>query len=362
MMNAFVARGEGASLGNQGRPFTASSQLETVKPDRILDVAYAFWQSKALLTAVELDLFTVLAAEPLDCDALIAQLGLAGRGTRDFFDALVALGFLDRDRDGRYRNASDADLYLDRNKATYVGGQIEHLNTRHYRNWGLLATALRTGLPQSRELAAGYDVLYADAAARDVFLAGMTSGSLLAARALAQRFSWNEYSTFLDIGTAQGCVPVEIARAHPHLSGGGFDLPTVGPAFTQYVQSHDLSGRLRFFPGDFLPDPLPAADVLIMGRILHNWELATKKLLVRKACEALPRGGALIVYDPLIDDERSHNAHALLSSLNMLIETPGGFEYTAAECCAWMHEAGFAATRVEPLDRTHSMIVGLKDA
>jgi hypothetical protein len=362
MRNEFVDREGGAPSTNRGRSFLASPKpVEMIRPDYILDVAYAFWTSRALLTAVDFDLFTVLAAGALGCDDLVARLGLAGRGARDFFDALVALGFLRRDRDGRYSNEPDADLYLDRRKPTCIAGQLDHLNRRHYRNWSLLGEALRTGSPQSLELGAGYDVLYADDAARQVFLDGMTSGSLLAAKALAQHFPWGNYRTFIDIGTAQGCVPVEIARTHPHLTGGGFDLPRVEVAFASYVRRNGLSNRLSFFPGDFFAESLPLADVLIMGRILHNWDTPTRKLLLRKAYEALPSGGALIVYDPFLDNDRCRDAHALLSSLNMLIETAGGSEYTAEECCAWMQQAGFATIREEPLDRTHRMMVGLKN-
>jgi hypothetical protein len=134
----------------------------------------------------------------------------------------------------------------------------------------------------------------------------------------------------IDIGTAQGCLPVEIFLVHPHLTGGGFDLPAIEPTFMSYTRKHGLSDRLQFYPGNFFSDPLPEADVHVMGRILHNWDLPTKTMLLANAHQALPVGGALIVYDPLIDDRRRVRAHALLSSLNMLIETAGGFEYTAA--------------------------------
>jgi hypothetical protein len=147
---------------------------------------------------------------------------------------------------------------------------------------------------------------------------------------------------------------------HPHLTGGGFDLPEVEPTFASFVQKHCLSDQLRFYPGDFFSDPLPVADVLVMGRILHNWDLATKKLLLMKAYHALSPGGALIVYDPLIDDERREPVHSLLASLNMLIETSGGFEYTGMECASWMQETGFGETRIEPLCGRHSAVIGIK--
>jgi hypothetical protein len=330
-----------------------------VTPDRILDVSYAFWKTKVLLTAVELDVFTVLAEGALDLHTLVARLALHGRGARDFFDALVTLEFLHRTSDGRYSNGSDVELYLDARKPTYIGGLLKHLNTRHYQNWSLLTQALRTGAPQSGALAAAsYPGLYADTSTQEIFLNGMTAGSLIAAQTLAATFPWRSYRTVIDIGTAQGCVPVQIARAHRHLTGGGFDLPQVEPAFVKYVREHGLDRRLRFFSGDFFVDPLPSADVLVMGRILHNWDLPTRQMLLRKAFDALPIGGALIAYDPMIT--RSVGAHALLSSLNMLIETPSGSEYPAEECINWMRQAGFHDHRTQALGDMHTAVIGFK--
>jgi precorrin-6B methylase 2 len=207
----------------------------------------------------------------------------------------------------------------------------------------------------------GYAGVYADGAAFEIFLRAMTGSSLMPAYALAKIFPWHRHATVIDIGTAQGCVPVEIARAHPHLRGGGFDLPQVELAYQDYVRRNGLSDRLQFYPGDFFRDDLPRADVLIMGHILHNWDLPTKKLLLRKAAEALSDGGALIVYDNIIDDERRHRPHSLLASLNMLIEAPAGFEFTEQECIEWMREAGFHEVRTERLDRIKkTAAIGLK--
>jgi SAM-dependent methyltransferase len=352
----------GASLASEGRTRLSNTDGDgrSSTPSRILDLAYAFWQSKALLSAVELGVFTSLAEGPLDLETLTARTGLHQRGARDFFDALVALGLLHRDAAGLYGNQPDTDLFLDRSKASYLGGLLEHLNARHFCNWSRLTQALRTGRPQSGALADGsYPALYSDKAVQDLFLNGMTGGSLIAARALAAIFPWHRYKSIVDIGTAQGCVPVEIAYAHPHLTVGGFDLPAVETAFNEYVTSHRLSDRLTFYPGDFLSDPLPHADVLVMGRILHNWDHPTRLLLFQKAYQALSPGGALIVYDPLIDDERS-KPHGLLSSLNMLVETKGGSEYSGEECRTWMTHVGFQEIHIAPLGDMHSAIIGTK--
>jgi hypothetical protein len=332
-------------------------------PDRILDLGMAFFGSKALLSAVELGLFTVLAREgPLDVAALRARLGLHPRAARDFLDALVALGMLER-TDGRYANTAETGLFLDRAKPTYVGGLLEMLDARLFGFWNALTEALRTGERQSEAKhghASLFETLYADPARLRQFLSAMTGVSLGTARAIAEKFPWSRHRTFVDVGCAQGALPVQVALAHPHLTGGGFDLPPVRPIFEEYVASFGLGDRLRFQPGSFFTDPLPTADVLVMGHILHDWDLAEKRALLAKAYAALPSGGALVVYEMLIDDDRRTNAPGLLMSLNMLIETPGGFDYTGADCRGWMHDAGFRETWVEPLVGHDSMVVGVK--
>jgi hypothetical protein len=332
-----------------------------IQPDRLLELGYAFRKAKVVLSAVELELFTILAQGPLDCDALRHRAGIDPRGARDFFDALVALSLLERDAAGRYSNAPEVEYYLDARKPSYIGGDLAHLNERMYQSWNGLTAALKTGKPQNGLANSDYfPALYANQAALNAFVRGMTGGSLLAARAIAAKFPWRDYAAVIDVGTAEGCLPVEIARVHDHIRGGGFDLPQVRPHFEDYVQKHGLGERLSFYPGDFLSAPLPNADVLVMGRVLHNWDLATKKVLLTRAYEALPGGGALIVYERLIDDDRSVNSAGLLASLHMLIMTAGGFDFTAADCIGWMREAGFERARVEPLALGLSMIVATK--
>jgi hypothetical protein len=339
----------------------SSAGVEPPSPDLVLELGLAFWGSKALLSAVELGVFSELAKNPLSGDALAAAIGLHPRSARDFLDALVALGMLTRDGD-TYANAAATDLYLDRAKPSYIGGMLEMANARLYPFWGSLTEALCTGQPQNEIRSGGnlFDELYGDSHKLSQFLRAMTGVSLGAHRAMAERFPWQRYHTVVDIGCAEGGLPVQLAHAHGHLSGGGFDLPVVEPLFQDYVNSFGLQERLRFYPGDFFVDPLPHADVLTMGHILHDWPLEEKKTLLAKAHEALPDGGALVVYDAIIDDERQNNAFGLLMSLNMLIETPGGFDYTAADCSAWMREAGFKQTYVQHLIGPDSMIVGIR--
>jgi len=337
----------------------AGSGLTT--PERILGLGMGFWGSKTLLSAVELGVFTELAKQPLTLADLEDRLGLHARGARDFLDALVALGMLRR-RDGLYSNSVDTGLFLDRSKPSYIGGMLELSNDRLYGFWDSLTEALRTGRPQSEIKAGGefFEVLYGDPEQLRKFLHAMTGVSLGAAMVLAARFPWDRYHTFIDIGCAEGVLPVQVAHQNQHLSGGGFDLAPVGPIFDEYVSSAGLRDRLQFHAGDFFNDPLPSADVLVMGHILHDWDLEEKRMLIRKAYEALPAGGALIVHDTIIDDDRRENAFGLLISLNMLIETEGGFDYTGADCRGWLAEAGFRDSYVQHLVGPDSIVVGFK--
>ncbi len=325
-----------------------------------MQLGLAFWGSKALLTAVELGLFTALAQGPLTAKELTAKLGLQPRGTADWLDALVSLGMLKRTVD-EYANTPATALFLDRNKPSYIGGMLEMANAVLYPSGGPLTEALRTGQPYN-QANAGQDFLamYQEQDRLRQFLHAMTGLSMGAALVIAEKFPWDRYHTVIDIGAAEGCVPVQLALRHPHLTGGGLDLPATRGIFDEYVASHGLAGRLRFYPGDFFADPLPPADVLIMGHILHDWSLEEKLLLLRKGYDALPDGGALIVYDAIIDDDRRANTFGLLMSVNMLVETQAGFDYTATQCRCWMTSTGFCDSYAEPLAGPDSMVVGIK--
>lgn len=330
-------------------------------PDAILQLGLGFWASKALLSAVELGVFTTLAAGPLTGEALMANLGLQPRGTIDFLDALVSLGMLERSGE-EYANTAAAEVFLDRNKPSYIGGMLEMANARLYPFWGSLTEALRTGHPQN-EAKVGenfFAALYQDPAGLKQFLHAMTGVSMGTALAIAEKFPWAQHNTVIDIGAAEGCVPVQLALRHPHLTGGGFDLAPVAPHFEEYVASFGLADRLRFYPGDFFVDPMPPADVLVMGHILHDWSLEEKLMLLRKAHQALPDKGTLIVYESIIDDERRTNTFGMLMSVNMLIETQEGFDFTGSDCRSWMADVGFRDSYVEPLVGPDSMVVGIK--
>jgi hypothetical protein len=330
-------------------------------PDRLLQIGFGFWGTKTFLTAIEIGLYTELAKGAMDVEGVTKRFQFHPRSVRDFLDALVAMGVLDR-KGTKYANTRETALFLDRAKPSYIGGILEMCARRLYKFWNDLPEGLRTGLPQNEAKAGGnlFEVIYKDPDLLRGFLSGMTGLSTGAAAAIARKFPWKKYKTFVDIGAAQGALPVQVALAHRHLSGAGYDLPIVEPIFTDYIRSFGLGGRVKFQPGDFFRDPIPGADVIVMGHILHDWNLEEKRMLVAKVHQALPKGGAFIAFDAIIDDERRKNAFGLLMSLNMLIETSGGFDYTGADAKGWMRDAGFRQTRVVPLVGPDSMVIAIK--
>lgn len=343
------------------KPSATTTPEHTLSPDKILQLGFAFWGSKALLSAIGIGLFTELGNQKLSLVVIRERLHLHARSAHDFLDTLVSLGMLERDK-GLYSNTAETAAFLDRNKPHYMGGMLEMCDKRLYGYWGNLTEGLRTGEPQNEAKTGGdlFDAIYKDQASLSHFLQAMTGLSLGTAHAIARQFDWAPYKSFVDVGCAQGALPVVVARAHPHLKGIGYDLAAVKPIFEEYVEEQGLADRLIFAHGDFFKEPLPKADVVVMGHILHDWNLEEKRLLIKRAYDALPKGGAFIVFEALIDDERRKNTFGLLMSLNMLVETRGGFDYTGADGCSWMREAGFSKTSVHHLIGPDSMVIGIK--
>jgi hypothetical protein len=320
---------------------------QKLDPGYIMQTATAFWASKVLLTAVDLDLFSTLGEGAMTASELGDALELHPRGTYDFFDALVALKFLHRDGDGpdgRYKNTSETAAFLNRNSPGYIGGLPQMLNSRLFGFWNDLGTALKTGKPQSEVKHNGkpmFEELYSDGARLGEFLDAMTGFQAINFRGLAEKFDFSQYNSVTDVGGALALLSRTIATRHQHLTFNSFDLPEVAPHAQEQVDAAGMTDRITVVGGDFFKHELPRADIVTMGNILHDWNLEKKKLLIRKAYDALPEGGAFIAIENLIDDARRENAFGLLMSLNMLIEFGDAFDYTGANFREWCGEAGF---------------------
>lgn len=340
--------------------------MSDLSPTRIMEVGMAFWPSRTLLAAVKLGVFTSLGRDSKTGAELRDSLRLHQRSTPDFFDTLVALRFLERDGDGpesRYRNTEETAFFLDRNSPAFMGGFLEMAHDRLYKFWGDLDEALRTGKPQNETKDGGegvFEELYREPERLEQFMdamAGISAGNFMA---LAEKFDFSRYNTLCDVGGAAATLSTIVARRHPHLQITSADLPQATAIAANKIAAAGLSDRVTAVNIDFFKDDLPKADVITMGMILHDWDLENKKMLIRKAYEALPEGGAFIVIEALIDDARRENAFGLMMSLNMLIEFGEAFDYSGADFDGWCREAGFKRTEVIPLAGTSSAGVAYK--
>jgi len=326
---------------------------ETISTDvvvtstRIMQTGLAFWSSKVLLSAVNLKLFTLLAQGSKTAEEIRTALNLQQRGLADFLDALVSMNFLHREGTGakaKYCNTLESDAYLDKNKSCYIGGLLEMANNRLYPFWSNLEEALQTGKPQN-EVKNGdkplFETLYNDENQLEEFIAAMGGIQIGNFIAFASQFNFADYYTHCDVGGAGADLSIQIAKHHPSIHSTSWDLPQVAPIAARNIARHQLQDRIVTKNGDFFTDEFPKADVITMGNILHDWDLAQKKMLIQKAYNALPKGGAFVVIENIIDDERKENTFGMLMSLNMLIETHGGFDYTAADFTNWAKEIGF---------------------
>jgi predicted O-methyltransferase YrrM len=344
----------------------AAVNVPAITPEKILEVGFAFWPSKVLLTAVELDVFTTLGARSMTGAELRRVLGLHPRGIYDFFDTLVALGFLEREGDGpggKYRNTASTAQFLDRNQPGYIGGMLEMLNARLFGYWNDLGTALKTGRPQNEVKHSQqplFEALYSDPARLEQFMSAMRGISTPNFQALAEKVDFSKFRTLCDVGGATGLLSTLVAQRHPHLQCISFDLPEVEPIARRWIARDGMADRVTAVSGDFLKNPLPRADVITMGMILHDWNLDKKKHLVRLAYAALPPGGAFIAIENLIDDARRQNAFGMMMSLNMLIEFGDAFDFTGADFWNWCREAGFKRYEVVHLGGPCSAAIAYK--
>jgi len=338
----------------------------TLDPSHIMQTGMAFFASKTLLSAVELGLFTELAKGPAKAAEIGDRLGLHTRALHDFLDALVSLKFLQREglgSDARYSNTPETAVFLDRNSPAYIGGMLEMANARLFRFWADLTPALKTGKPQNEAKHTGaalFEALYADEARLEQFLAAMAGIQNGNFHVLAEKFDFSKYKRVCDLGGANGALSRALAKRHAHLSCVSFDLPAVAPIAHREIAAAGLADRIEVVAGDFTDGALPEADVYTMGNILHDWGLEGKQALIEKVHDRLPAGGVMIAIENVIDNDRRHNTFGLLMSLNMLIETNDGFDYTGADFDGWCRAAGFRSTEIVPLTGPTSAAIAYK--
>ncbi|MGE3801264.1 MAG: methyltransferase [Candidatus Kapaibacterium sp.] len=337
-------------------------------PENIMRIGTGFWPSKILLSGVKFQLFTTLAERgSMSGSEIKAHLGLhcTDRHVYDYLDALATFGFLNRDgllETATYSNSADTDFFLDKKKPSYIGGMLEMLNNRLYNFWGSLEEGLLSGTPQNEAKNGGdlFETLYSDQDRLREFMHAMSGIQMGNFMAFSQAFDFSGAKTLVDVGGASALLSLMVAKHQPHMECISWDLPAVAPIANETIQHFQLGERVQTAEGDFFKDDFPKADIVVMGNILHDWNEEIKLMLMQKAYDALPEGGAFVAIEGIIDDERKENAFGLMMSLNMLIETGEGFDYTFADFKGWAEKVGFASTAIMPLAGPSSAVIAYK--
>ncbi|MEJ2903420.1 methyltransferase [Pedobacter panaciterrae] len=343
-------------------------QTNQPSPENIMKIGTGFWASKILLTAVSFQLFSKLSEKKtMKAKDVKETLGLkcTDRNVYDFLDTLTVFGFLTREgilETAIYSNAIDADTFLDINKPSYIGGILEMMNNRLYGFWGNLGEGLLTGLPQNEAKRSEdfFGLIYEDPEKLKEFTNAMSGIQMGNFMTFAQKFEFQKYNTLVDIGGSAGLLSLMVAKYNPHMHCTSFDLPPVEPIANATIQQFGLSDRVKAASGDFFTMPIPNAEVVVMGNILHDWDEENKISLMKKAYDALPANGAFVAIEGIIDDERKQNVFGMMMSLNMLIETGTGFDYTFADFNRWANIVGFRTTSLLPLAGPSSAAIAYK--
>ena len=344
------------------------NQKNQPSPENIMKIGTGFWASKILLSAINFELFTKLAEQKkMKARDIKSAFGLkcTDRHLYDFLDALVGFGFLQREKlleSAEYSNTPDTDAFLDKKKPSYIGGMLEMLNNRLYTFWGSLEEGLRTGQPQNEAKRSEdfFGLIYQDPKKLREFINAMTGIQMGNFMAFAKKFDFSKYKTLADIGGSAGMLSIMVAKHHPHMTCITTDLPPVEPIANETIQQFQLTDRVKAQNVDFFNDAFQKADVITMGNILHDWDEEKKLMLMGKAYDALPEGGAFVALENVIDDERKQNVFGMMMSLNMLIETGTGFDYTFADFNRWAKQTGFKSTSLLPLAGPSSAAIAYK--
>ncbi|HMG67223.1 MAG TPA: methyltransferase [Chitinophagaceae bacterium] len=340
-----------------------------VTPGRIMHIGMGFWASKTILAAVRFKLFTKLAGKKLSGKEIKSSLGLqtTERHVYDFLDALVSLGFLQREgifEKATYTNSDDTDMFLDQNKPTYMGGILEMGNNRLYKFWGNLEEGLLTGKAQNETMGSlvetGFEKLYESPEKLQEFMNAMSGIQMGNFVTLVNSFDFSKYKTVCDAGGADASLCIQIAKHHPNVHCICVDLPQVKPLAETNIAKFGLQDRIEFVSTDFFKGAIPAADVITMGNILHGCNEEQKLQLLKKSYEALSENGVFISIENIIDNDRRQNVFGLLMSLNMLIENGDGYDYSMNDFDKMVNTIGFRKTEQVTLGGPTSAAIAYK--
>lgn len=335
-----------------------------ITPVPLMELSTAFWAFKTLSTAVDMDIFTRLATTPMTTAELAHWFRIEERPAEMLLTGCAGLGLLTK-HNGRYHNSPLAEKFLVRGGHYYFGGFVTMLNRRLYSGWDKLSEAITTNRPttwdpdKQKSLFEG-----SDPGMMQTFWQAMHSLSTFTARSLGEAVDFRPFRKLLDVGGGSGAFDIELCQRYSNLSATVYDLPFVAEIAAERIAEAGLTDRIATHPGDFFADSsYPGGhDVILLSMIMHDWSEQEDRAILEKCYEALPSGGAVVISELLVNDNKTGPAPAALMSLNMLVETVGGRNYTAAEYRSWLEDIGYRDVRVTSFDApgANGAVIGYK--
>lgn len=315
-------------------------------PTPIVDIMDGFRRSKAMFAAVEMGIFDILTESPLTAPEIAARLKASLTGTERLLEACVSLQLLEV-HDGKFSSTEVADVYLRRSSDRALTGYILYSNLVLYQCWAHLEDSVREGTPRWAQTFGTdkpiFEHFFSTPEKMRTFTTGMHGLGLTTSPAVVSAFDLSGFHTLADLGAATGHLVIAACETWTNLRGIAFDLARVLPLAEEHIAALTARNRIATCPGDFFSGELPPADLYALGRILHDWGEDKIRLLLGRIFEALPPGGALLIAEKLLCEDRSGPLSAHLQSLNMLVVTEGK-ERSLSEYTALLREAGFAKT------------------
>jgi acetylserotonin N-methyltransferase len=313
-------------------------------PAPVIELMEGFRRSKILFVAVNLGIFDLLESGPLTSDEVAARLTLDHDATQRLLEACFGLALVEL-TDGKFANSPAAATYLCASSERSITGYLLYSNAVLYPLWGNLEDAVREGTPRWEQTFGWpgpiFEHFFSTPEKMRTFTMGMHGLGVSTSPDVVRAFDLSRFRTMVDLGAATGHLVIAACEAWPDLRGVVFDLEKVTAIAREFVDKSPARDRMAIQPGDFFTGELPPADLYALGRILHDWPVEKIRHLLRRISDRLPAGGALLIAEKLLAEDRSGPVGAHMQSLSMLICTEGK-ERSLSEYTELLREAGFS--------------------
>ena len=331
-----------------------NTQNDYIKPEEIRALANSFQQSRILLTAIELGLFTILDKQMLPSKEVAKKINTDERATDRLMNALVALGFLGKVH-GKFFNSENTSQYLVKNKPEFMGGLFHSLGL--WNTWSSLTESVKAGTSaaEHKPSPGGVDWL-------ESFIGAMHYRGVKEAKITALMLDLSASKKMLDVGGGSGAFAMEFVKNNPNMSAVVLDLPNVIPITSRYVEQEKMNGKISYLSGDYLVDNFGGGyDLIFLSAIVHINSFDENNLLIKKCYDSLNTGGQIVIKDWVMNEDRTEPAGGAFFALNMLVGTERGDTYTEAEIKSW-----FANTGIKKIERKNtsfgsSLMIGYKE-